>query len=333
MSSSIVSRVAIAERYMELGWPVFVLGHKKTPIKNCPRCDRLAVTYITHDAETCTCVTCHGFYAATLDIDRFVRMLDIRPDGKTAVRTGGLGRLLVIDAEGGADPNADDDVTGLDVLDDWLGWTGFELTQTLRQRTPSGGLHLVYRLPVGVSIRGVPRVLPQVDIKAEGGYIVVTDGTEPDRHWVNSINDLADVQHELLEWLDTRKGKLAHRSGRGGRGVLLDDEKYRIALRDGVRAGEREPFFARLSFELRKRGLPEWDVEQTLHFHWERCEQPPGDFFHWQYVEYKMVRDRTIRPDAQVPDSLKAWAMNQGQPIDTTPYQKVGRITLARRSQ
>lgn len=338
-------RIMVGARYIELGWPVFVLGHKKTPVKNCPRCDRQGDRYVPHDEERCECLTCHGFYSATLDVQRFIEMLDRRPDGMTAVRTGGLSRLLVIDAEATADPNTDDELTGLDVLDDWLGWTGHELPKTLRQRTGGGGIHVVYQLPSGFALRGSPRILPQVDIKADGGYIVVADGMEPHRHWMNPVDDLVEAPQVLLDWIMERKGRIGSRRGVwGGGGGLLADEPYTLALRQGARAGEREPFFARLSFELRRKGTPEDEVVQTMYHHWERCEQPPGDYFHWQYVEYKIIRDRFIEPDKPrgVSSGLRDWARaasageQRSEQMDASSgrtYRKVGRVTLARRSK
>ena len=336
-------RLTIAARYMELGWPVFVLGDGKVPIRNCPRCDtRRPETYVRHLASPCSCATCHGFYAATLDINRFGQMLDRRPDGYTAVRTGGLSRLLVIDAEASAATVDGADVTGLDVLDSWETWVegGWSLPPTLRQRTSSGGIHLVYRTPSEWPVAGHNRILPQVDIKADLGYILVADGMEPKRHWMDSIEKLADAPLELLHWVESRRGRSRLSGGGSGRGVggLLEDEPYRLALREGARLGEREPFFARLSFELRKKGESEEMILQEMRDHWERCEQADGDYFHWSYVEYKIERDRGIRPDQQVSDVLQAWARRPGsgggesEQMDESSgrtYRKVGHITLA----
>jgi hypothetical protein len=333
VSDLTVPRFNAGRRYQELRWPVFILGSGKTPIKNCSRCDRRADTYVPHDAEACACLTCHGFYAATLDGERLERMMQARPDGHLAVRTGGLSRLLVIDAEGHADLNAGDGVTGLDVLDDWIGWTGFELPPTLIQSTPSGGRHLVYQLPPGEIVRSSPRILPQVDIKGESGYIVVASGDD-DRRWLTGIETLCAAPPSLLEWIEQRHSTLSHRRGHGGGGVLLSDEEYKDALKNGVKSGIREPFFARLSFELRKRGETDAVVEQTLRDHWEQCEQPPGDYFEWQFVEYKMIRDRHIKPD--VTNSMRDWATKQttqASANDTADpgYRKVGRVTMVSR--
>ena len=226
-NSQLDAKIRWAARYIQWEWPVFVLGHKKTPVKNCEMCDSQLPGYVPHPMEDCPCLMCHGFYAATLSLDRVCDMLRIRPNGMLAVRTGGMrgvgGGLLVIDAEATADPRDEDNLTGLDVLDDWEGWTGFELAwrATLRQRTASGGLHVVYRIPADVQVGSHNRVLPQVDVKANGGYVAVPDGTN-DRHWRPydpwgqwQVNLPVEAPADLLEWLQRTTGR-TYRAGSGG---------------------------------------------------------------------------------------------------------------------
>lgn len=342
------TKILWANRYIQREWPVFVLGHRKTPVKNCELCDTQLPGYVPHPMEDCPCLMCHGFYAATLDLDKVDDMLNRRPDGMLAVRTGGVrgagGGLLVIDAESGADPRAEDGLTGLDVLDDWEGWTGFELARddTLRQRTASGGLHVVYRIPDGVVVGSHNRVLPQVDIKATGGYIAVPDGSNG-RVWEPEWGDVAEAPAALLEWLQRTTGKtygtLTGRGGVGGRvrGALLSEADFQRAYDGGARSGEREPFFAMLSFRCFKRGMLVDAVRAELWQHWQRCEQPDGDRFEWSAVEYKITRDaQTVRPDPPLSDKLLQWVdgfrerQSESETERARPRQ-VGRVTIAPR--
>lgn len=321
-NSQVGTKIRWAAHYIQRGWPVFVLGHKKTPVKNCEMCDSQLPGYTPHPMEDCPCLMCHGFYAATLSLDRVGDMLRIRPNGMLAVRTGGMkgagGGLLVIDAEASADPRDEDNLTGLDVLDDWEGWTGFELAwrETLRQRTASGGLHVVYRVPADVQVGSHNRVLPQVDVKANGGYVAVPDGTN-DRHWRPydpwgqwQVKLPVEAPADLLEWLQRTTGR-TYRAGSGGggsRGALLSEADFQRAYEHGATAGEREPFFAMLSFRLFKRGTLPDAVREECWRHWQRCEQPPGDEFRWDAVEYKIRRDAvTVQRDAPMSDKLLEW--------------------------
>lgn len=326
-----VPRLLAGRRYQELGWPVFVLGNGKTPIRNCPRCDsRRPDTYERHSPSGCTCLTCHGFYAASLDGDKLEAQIAARPDGMLAIRTGGLSRLLVIDAESSAATVGDTDVTGLDVLDSWESWVPGEwsLPKTLRQRTSSGGLHLVYRIQDGVAIGCHNRILPQVDIKADSGYILVADGTDA-RRWLDDVSTLSMAPPEMLEWITSAVGRGGGGSGHGGgRGQLLKGEDYDRAYREGARDGEREPFFATLSFKLRKAGKTEQEVYDEMFAHWEACAQPPeaSSYFHWSYVEYKIERDRNIQPD--ILPAQQKWALRFGSEVAVGGHRKTGRITV-----
>jgi hypothetical protein len=339
------TKMAAARSYIAREWPVFVLGRSKTPIKNCPRCDAQRPGYVPHDREKCGCLTCHGFYAATLDEKRLEKMLRVRPDGMLALRTGGRrgegGGLLVIDAEVDADPRAEDGLTGLEVVDSWESWTGHELTPTLRQRTGSGGLHIAYRVPSGTHVGSHNRILPQVDVKANGGYIAVWSGgvgCDDGRTWLDPYDRLADAPPALIAWVTERVGRSGGHHGWRGGGQLLSKEDFQRCLRDGARAGEREPFFAMLSFTLFKRGLPRWQVEQEMRDHWERCEQPPGDEFPWQAIEYKLNRDeRGVVAVEPLDERLARWAERQRDPVKSDDRDdvitRVGHVTLARRSR
>ena len=146
--------------YAAWGWPVFLLGRSKRPIANCPACPKGATG---HDPQTCECLTCHGFYAATLNVERFEAMLAAHPSGLLAIRTGQASGLLVIDidpAHGGR-------------LDPTL------MTPTYAVATGGGGWHLYYTHP-GIPV--LSRPMPDrdgVDVKADGGYVVAPPSVHP----------------------------------------------------------------------------------------------------------------------------------------------------------
>ncbi|MEV0351550.1 bifunctional DNA primase/polymerase [Nonomuraea sp. NPDC050680] len=180
--------------YAAHGWPVFVLSSSKAPLRNCDRCRDEHVT--PEQMETCPCLTCHGFYAATTDPER-IRAMDHRvPRGLVAIRTGGPSGTVVIDvdAPGGLKTMAKLDEGGI-------------LPGTVTAATGSGGLHLVYRHP-GVRIpSGVGKAGPQIDVKADGGYIVVAPSLHPRTgqpyRWMNDrfALPLATLHPALLERL------------------------------------------------------------------------------------------------------------------------------------
>lgn len=285
-------RFECAMTYVHRGWKVFVLGAGKTPVPNCRAC---AEAGPGHDPESCTCLTCHGFYAATLDPSRIEMMLLLHPTGHLAVRTGAASGIIVLDAEGGSD--SPDLPSGVQTLDEWELWHSWSLPQTLIAQTPSGGIHLYIMYAEGVKSRN--RVMPGVDVKADGGYVLLPCGGE-DRIWLNELPLAAPSTH-LLEWLRTAKGGNRGGSGPGG---LTAGYDYAEFAKNGVPGGHRDEFFNDMCFRLRKAGATRTEAEAELRKHWERAAQPPDARYHmpWEHVLYKVTRVwRTVEEDPELP--------------------------------
>lgn len=203
LSTDEVEPVRIARWFAGRGYPIFPLAPgRKTPMRGCHRCSQHSAEYVPHPAQECGCLArgglCHGFYAATLDLDLIERWWTVRDRG-VAVATGAAGLVIVdVDRHSSTPPQQADqllpgvDLTptpvsavkdGVDVLrllaqrrgqaDPSTG----ELTMTVR--TPSGGLHLWFRAPARTAWRGSasgdhhgPVLGWQLDVRARGGYIV-----------------------------------------------------------------------------------------------------------------------------------------------------------------
>ncbi len=148
-----------AIRYAEHGWPVFLLGRNKRPIANCPACP----TPATHDPEMCECLTCHGFYAATIDVERLTAMCAAHPRGMLAIRTGAASGTVVVDidpAHGGrVDPAL--------------------MPETACVATGSGGWHLYYLHPGTPVLCSQGRLAEGVDVRGDGGYAVAPPSIHP----------------------------------------------------------------------------------------------------------------------------------------------------------
>lgn len=156
--------------YAARGWPVFVLSRSKQPVANCEPC---TLEHLTTEAkEVCTCLTCHGFYAATTDPAQITEMIGRHQYGMLAIRTGAVSKLAVVDVDFRTFVNGDP------ALDDpaWVTMTDLDrrrlLPGTLMQTTGSGGLHLLYAHPGGYLMSGTKKYGPGIDSKADGGYIV-----------------------------------------------------------------------------------------------------------------------------------------------------------------
>jgi P4 family phage/plasmid primase-like protien len=239
-----------ARTYLALGWKLFVmprrLADRKIPAGLCDACVNAGPT---HSMEACACLLCHGFYAATADPDRLAAMWEVLPGGHLVVRTGAASGITVLDAEAHAD--SDEAPTGIEVLDAWEeytatawdadahggagGWAGgFALPATARARSASGGVHLYYATGDDERIGSVNRVLPGVDVKSRGGYVLVPMGEQNaaagGRQWLDDVSALAPPGDALSAWLRSTRRARGYGGGDGtgnGHGISNLSEEQR----------------------------------------------------------------------------------------------------------
>ena len=84
------------------------------------------------------------------------------------VATGSVSRLAVVDLDLKHGSNGTTAFTGFlnDTALPWVGW------RTATAETPSGGYHIWLRTPGGMAVPERPGILPGVDVKGDGGYVV-----------------------------------------------------------------------------------------------------------------------------------------------------------------
>ncbi|MEV7251943.1 bifunctional DNA primase/polymerase [Streptomyces cyaneofuscatus] len=208
------------------GWPVHPLApQQKVPPANCQACkeDR-------HPPKTCPCRQagrwCHGFHAATTDLRRIDSWWHAQSRFGVGVSCGPA-NLVVLDVDAHAaqvphrsrllpgipispQVNLAGLATGFDTLALLAALRGkpspAEDTDTLRVRTPSGGLHIWYRNPhpetrYRSSTGSSPRMALawQVDVRSDNGYIVAP----ATRTAAGSYSPVGAVRHPapLPQWL------------------------------------------------------------------------------------------------------------------------------------
>jgi hypothetical protein len=185
------------------GWPVFMLGRSKRPVANCNDCPPDAHD---HDPATCGHLTCHGFYAATTNPDRLRRIVAAVPGGQLAIRTGTVSGLVGVDVDPGH--GGDRSMHSLIELD--------LVPRTLHVHTGSGGLHLYYRHPgQHIGSRPMPN-RPGIDIKADGGYLVLPPSIHHRTHrpyqWGEPF-DLVEMPPALIDACQPPPAALAPHAG------------------------------------------------------------------------------------------------------------------------
>lgn len=187
--------------YASRQWPIFRLTAYKTPLKNT-----------------------HGHLDATCDVTILQSWFDVpRPPNLGLA----CGRIVALDLDGLAWPTSK---WGASLLATALSHGG--MPATLTQRT-ARGLHLLFALPDGVTVRvrNEPRKKdsPGVDIKGEGGYIVLTPSvnfkTGFQYRWINTVKTTVMPQW-LIDWCQTvgrdDKTILSADLGLGPRPVYLE---------------------------------------------------------------------------------------------------------------
>ena len=145
----------------ELGWAVFPLHTPTTPSGSA--------TPTGCSCGRAECSDAHkwgkhprvrnGVKDATTEEETIRRWWTMWPDANIAVATGSPSKMIVIDVDG---PEGERAIAA-----------HLTAVETPRAQT-GGGHHYVFALPIGVEIRNSVRsILPQTDVRGDGGYIVV----------------------------------------------------------------------------------------------------------------------------------------------------------------
>lgn len=178
-----------AAAYTARGWRVFALSATKTPLPNCAPCRAHHTT--PDQLEACSCLTCHGFYAATTDMDRVDAMFMANPTRMLAIRTGHPSGIIVVDVDGDEGQQHAERLAAEGLL-----------PPTLTARTGSGGTHLVYQHPGGRVPNSASKLAPHVDVRGDGGYIVAPPSAHPRTgrryRWVNWGHPITAPPPELI---------------------------------------------------------------------------------------------------------------------------------------
>jgi KaiC/GvpD/RAD55 family RecA-like ATPase len=155
----IESALGEAIRYAAVGWPVFPVRADKTP----------------H--------TAHGFRDATTDQRQIEEWWARWPDAQIGVATGEAG-LLVVDLDLD-EPRQRDGLRAFAQLVDEHGLDDCGLVAS----TPRGGEHRFFAMPQppirsGTDVlRGIGTTVRGIDVRAEGGYVVLPSAASPGRAW------------------------------------------------------------------------------------------------------------------------------------------------------
>lgn len=206
-----------AIEYAERGWAVFpVKPNDKTPL------------------------TEHGCKDATHDIKQVEVFWQQYPKANIGIATGAVSGFWAFD---------------IDVKDGAQGLQSFKQLQdehgalplTLSAQTPSKGQHLYFSID-GISIRNRTNVLPGIDVRGDGGYVVAPPSIIQRKKyvWLTEAEPVAAAPDWLVELVsDKQREDVAHK------------------VIQGISKGERDNTIFRFACSLRARGF-DYDKAKVL---------------------------------------------------------------------
>ena len=149
------------------------------------------------------------------------------------VLTGSRSGVWVIDVDV---PKKDGDDDGRNTLDSWQKVHG-SLPETFTVETPSGGLHLYFKMPKDGDVRNsVKQAAPGIDVRGTGGYVIAPGSTLPDGRQYRIVSNEPPVL--APDWLLNLVRRIQQPAKRGQGPVpmpaMLDAEAARKWGRGGL---------------------------------------------------------------------------------------------------
>lgn len=202
--------------FIDRGWPVLPLAPGQSRPMACRQCNSKSPDRVPHvGPEDCPHPLdyCHGWRAGTLDHQRFETWCDRFPQMNLGIATGPA-RLLVIDLDTESHGKIEDPSYQIEGVRD--GYDVFALAliryhttgraalpwpdDTMMVQTPSGGMHLYWRIPHGLKIRSLAGAFgPLVDVKNAGAFIVAPTSAKPTGRYTR-LGDVAEPAR-VPDWL------------------------------------------------------------------------------------------------------------------------------------
>ncbi len=255
--------------------------------------------------------TPHGFKDATTDPATIRQWWERCPNANIGIATGASG-LVVIDP----------DSEGLDAWDA-LATEHHEIAETLTARTGGGGLHLVYRMPEGVSIRAKTGTLPlDIHVRGNGGYIIAAPSLHKEGRrygWINNL-PIAPLPAVLLKML---LPKLKNRPVQ----PLRSTNRQCITSGTPIPEGQRNAALFNVAAAFRgDLGMSEDEILAALHeVNANRC-RPPLDPSEIEKIASSVARYSAggkPQPPPATPDPTSLVAVTSSEPLTGSGYYRV----------
>lgn len=162
--------------------PVFPAREKTTEFT-----DRATGKKVTRHAKSP--YTARGLKEATTDTSQINDWWEKHPGALVAVTCGESSGILVIDIDSGANKCGEASFKA----------TGLSIPSTVQTKTMSGGRHVLFRYPKGSNLRNSASTCfgPDIDVRAEGGYVIFAGSVLPDGRRYEYVEGLSMDEVEI----------------------------------------------------------------------------------------------------------------------------------------
>ena len=159
-------------------------------------------------------LTTNGYRDASTDTSIVQCWWSRWPKAMIGAPTGAAMGAFVLDLDAGVDEETGETFDCDQLQRELQATLGHDLPRTSCASTPRGGRHLYFALPPSKSIRNRAGVIPRVDVRGEGGYVIVPPSRRIDGKayaWETSPNQIAPaIAPEVLLDLVARKAETAN---------------------------------------------------------------------------------------------------------------------------
>lgn len=273
-------RLVAAIDYAERGWRVLPVGLNKRPINH------------------------NGSTGATTDKTQILRWWKEHPFANIGIATE-RSSFWVVD---------------VDMKENCNGWNSllstfgselvFDYDKHLVGKTATGGVHFLFQYPEGIDVHNAQGILPGVDIRGDGGYIVVAPSSRKigdeykNYRWNDGSLPIAEPKPWALRLLSMQRQAKS-------RGVDV------ARVISGLSAGERDTELFRFACLLASRNAPRDMAEAFLTTAADRCRPPFGHAEVLEKLEraYSYVASRHP-PTPPIPPATGAAPMPPMKQID-----------------
>lgn len=214
-------------------------GHKVFPVK--PNEKRPAVK--------------NGLLAATDNHEQIKAWWSSMPDANIGIATGPTSGFWVLDL---------DEKNGVSGSTSILGYDTDDAAPTLTAITGSGGSHRLYQYPSDIEIKTRAGILPGVDVRGQGGYIVAAPSIVDGKlyRWLNDAVPIASAPQTIID-LVTRPLALKPSSGVSAATEVL------------IAEGGRNDKLMRYAMTQLRRGYSHDEVSELVHTANQQMCTPP----------------------------------------------------------